>query len=51
MADWEEIKRLAADFQKVQLTSTSQKFVEIAPFKNFFIYFFLDYRNVIALKL
>jgi hypothetical protein len=25
MADWEEIKRLAADFQKVQLSSTSQK--------------------------
>jgi hypothetical protein len=29
MADWEEIKRLAADFQKVQLSSTSQKSVFI----------------------
>lgn len=28
MADWEEIKRLAADFQKVQLSSTSQKLSE-----------------------
>ncbi|KAL1513364.1 hypothetical protein ABEB36_002783 [Hypothenemus hampei] len=28
MADWEEIKRLAADFQKVQLTSTTQKLSE-----------------------
>nr|XP_022913182.1 E3 UFM1-protein ligase 1 homolog [Onthophagus taurus] len=28
MADWEEIKRLAADFQKVQLTSTAQRLSE-----------------------
>lgn len=28
MADWEEIKRLAADFQKVQLSSTTQKLSE-----------------------
>lgn len=28
MADWEEIKRLAADFQKVQLSTTSQKLSE-----------------------
>lgn len=27
MATWEEVKRLAADFQKVQLSSTSQKYV------------------------
>lgn len=25
MADWDEIKRLAADFQKVQLSSTAQR--------------------------
>ncbi|XP_030762266.1 E3 UFM1-protein ligase 1 homolog [Sitophilus oryzae] len=28
MADWEEVKRLAADFQKVQLSSTTQKLSE-----------------------
>ncbi|CAG9768720.1 unnamed protein product [Ceutorhynchus assimilis] len=28
MSDWEEVKRLAADFQKVQLSSTSQKLSE-----------------------
>lgn len=28
MADWEEIKRLAADFQKVQLSTTTQKLSE-----------------------
>ena len=27
MADWEEIKRLAADFQRAQLSSTIQKYV------------------------
>lgn len=27
--DWEEIKRLAADFQKAQLSSTSQRLVNI----------------------
>lgn len=27
MSDWDEIKRLAADFQKVQLSSTLQKYV------------------------
>lgn len=27
MADWDEVKRLAADFQKAQLTSTLQKYV------------------------
>lgn len=25
MSDWDEIKRLAADFQKIQLSSTLQK--------------------------
>ncbi|XP_056648956.1 E3 UFM1-protein ligase 1 homolog [Diorhabda sublineata] len=28
MTDWEEVKRLAADFQKVQLSSTTQKLSE-----------------------
>lgn len=28
MADWEEVKRLAADFQKVQLSSTTQRLSE-----------------------
>lgn len=28
MADWDEVKRLAADFQKAQLTSTLQKYVD-----------------------
>ncbi|KAJ8934335.1 hypothetical protein NQ314_013376 [Rhamnusium bicolor] len=28
MADWEEVKRLAADFQKVQLSSTAQRLSE-----------------------
>lgn len=27
MSAWDEIKRLAADFQKVQLSSTLQKYV------------------------
>ena len=26
-SDWEEIKRLAADFQKIQLSSTLQKYL------------------------
>lgn len=26
--DWDEIKRLAADFQKAQLSSTLQKYVK-----------------------
>lgn len=26
-ADWDEIKRLAADFQKAQLTSTLQRYL------------------------
>lgn len=28
MADWEEIKRLAADFQRVQIASTAHKLSE-----------------------
>jgi len=32
MADWEEIKRLAADFQRIQLSGTSLKFVWIIHF-------------------
>lgn len=28
--DWEEVKRLAADFQKAQLTSTLQKYETFA---------------------
>lgn len=29
-SDWEEIKRLAADFQKVQLSSTLQRYTAIS---------------------
>lgn len=27
--DWEEVKKLAADFQRAQLTSSSQRFVDV----------------------
>lgn len=35
MADWEEVKRLAADFQKIQLTSTAQRYA-IGTFRGTF---------------
>lgn len=55
MADWDEIKRLAADFQKVQLSSSAQKYnainknniqSNIMPLYSRF----LDYQNAIVSK-
>lgn len=56
-ADWDEIKRLAADFQKAQLSSTLQRYKQhisiclrvIFMLFNYFI--FLVYQNEIVLKL
>lgn len=52
MADWEEIKRLAADFQKVQLSSTSQKYGHIIIFNvsyKTYIFSRLSERNCIEI--
>lgn len=53
-SDWEEIQRLAADFQKVQLTSTLQKYNINIVSLVLVIYTkhgILDFQKGIALKL
>lgn len=51
MASWEEVKRLAADFQKVQLSSTTQRYQYFFKAIQSYKIFLLGYLKGIVLKL